>query len=148
MTSLLQKINDLDLRIDNITKQVCFIVSRGGSTLVNVDTILPYNSISDNVGGGFDSNTYTFTCPIQGRYIFSAGFHTNGNNTYAVDIKIYNQGHDTSGRTSTGSSGNSKKFIVVIAILNVGDTVYVECVSGSIRLFGQNISRFYGCLLE
>jgi len=148
MTSLLQKINDLDLRIDNITKQVCFIVSRGGSTLVNVDTILPYNSISDNVGGGFDSNTYTFTCPIQGRYIFSAGFHTNGNNTYAVDIKINNQSHDTSGRASTGSSGNSKKFIVVIAILNVGDTVYVECVSGSIRLFGQNISRFYGCLLE
>ena len=148
MTSLLQKINDLDLRIDNITKQVCFIVSRGGSILVNVDTILPYNSISDNVGGGFDSNTYTFTCPIQGRYIFSVGFHTNGNNTYAVDIKINNQIHDTSGRASTGSSGNSKKFIVAIAVLNVGDTVHVECVSGSIRLFAQNISRFHGCLLE
>ena len=148
MTSLLQKINELDLRIDNITKQVCFIVSRGGSILVNVDTILPYNSISDNVGGGFDSNTYTFTCPIQGRYIFSAGFHTNGNNTYAVDIKINNQIHDTSGRASTGSSGNSKKFIVAIAVLNVGDTVHVECVSGSIRLFAQNISRFHGCLLE
>ena len=64
MTSLLQKINDLDLRIDNITTQVCFIVSRSGSTLVNIDTILPYN-ISENIGGGFDSNTYTFTCPIQ-----------------------------------------------------------------------------------
>ena len=148
MTSLLQKINDLDLRIDNITTQVCFIVSRGGGTVVNTDTILPYNNIFENIGGGFDSNTYTFTCPIQGRYIFSVGFHTNGNNTYAVDIKINNQIHDTSGRASTGSSGNSKKFIVAIAVLNVGDTVYVECVSGSIRLFGQNISRFYGCLLE
>ena len=74
MTSLLQKINDLDLRIDNITKQVCFIVSRGGSTLVNIDTILPYNNIFENIGGGFDSNTYTFTCPIQGRCIFSAVF--------------------------------------------------------------------------
>ena len=41
MTSLLQKINDLDLRIDNITTQVCFIVSRGGGTVVNTDTILP-----------------------------------------------------------------------------------------------------------
>ena len=96
----------------------------------------------------FDSNTYTFTCPIQGRYILSAGFHTNGNNSYAVDLKINNQSHDTNGRAGTGASGNSKKFIVAIAVLNVGDTVYVECVSGSIRLFGQNISRFYGCLLE
>ena len=148
MTSLLQKINDLDLRIDNITKQVCFIVSRSGATVVNIDTILPYNNIFENIGGGFDNNTYTFTCPIQGRYIFSVGFHTNGNNTYAVDIKINNQIHDTSGRASTGSSGNSKKFIVAIAVLNVGDTVHVECVSGSIRLFAQNISRFHGCLLE
>jgi len=148
MTSLLQKINDLDLRIDNITTQVCFIVSRGGGTVVNTDTILPYNNIFENIGGGFDSNTYTFTCPIQGRYIFSVGFHTNGNNTYAVDIKINNQIHDTSGRASTGSSGNSKKFIVAIAVLNVGDTVHVECVSGSIRLFAQNISRFHGALME
>ena len=60
MTSLLQKINDLDLRIDNITKQVCFIVSRGGAIVVNVDTILPYNIIFENIGDGFDSNTYTF----------------------------------------------------------------------------------------
>ena len=148
MTSLSQKINELNERVDNITTQVCFIVSRGGGTVVNTDTILPYNNIFENIGGGFDSNTYTFTCPIQGRYIFSVGFHTNGNNTYAVDIKINNQIHDTSGRASTGSSGNSKKFIVAIAVLNVGDTVHVECVSGSIRLFGQNVSRFYGCLLE
>ena len=148
MTFLLQKINELNERVDNISTQVCFVVSRGGATLVNIDTILPYNDISENIGGGFDSNTYTFTCPIQGRYIFSVGFHTNGNNTYAVDIKINNQSHDTNGRAGTGASGNSKNFIVAIAVLNVGDTVYVECVSGSIRLFGQNISRFYGCLLE
>jgi hypothetical protein len=59
MTSLLQKINDLDLRIDNITTQVCFVVSRGSGTVVNADTILPYNNISHNVGGGFDSTTHT-----------------------------------------------------------------------------------------
>jgi hypothetical protein len=148
MTSLLQKINDLDLRIDNITKQVCFIVSRGGSTLVNIDTILPYNNIFDNIGGGFDSNTYTFTCPIAGRYIFSAGFYTNGNNIYAVEIKINGESHDKHERAGTGAGGNSKNFMVVIAVLNVGDTVYAECTFGSIRLFGQNITRFYGCLLE
>jgi hypothetical protein len=148
MTSLLQKINDLDLRVDNITKQVCFIVSRGGSTLVNIDTIIPYNNIFENIGGGFDSNTYTFTCPIQGRYIFSVGFYTNGNNSYSVDIKINGGGHDKHERSGTGAGGNAKQFIVSIAILNVGDTVYAECTLGSIRLFGQNITRFYGCLLE
>ena len=74
MTSLLQKINVFNEWVDDITTQVCFIVSRGGATLLNIDTILPYNNISENIGGFFDSNTYTFTCPIQGRYIFSVGF--------------------------------------------------------------------------
>ena len=148
MTSLLQKINDLDLRIDNITKQACFIVSRSGATLVNLDTILSYNIISNNVGDGFDINTYKFTCPTAGRYIFSAGFYTNGNNSYGVDIKINDVLHDRHGRAGTGAGDNSKNVIVVIAVLNVGDTVYVECTLGSIRLFGQNITRFYGCLLE
>jgi hypothetical protein len=148
MTSLSQKINEVNERVDNITTQVCFIVSRGGQTVVNTNTILPYDNKSENIGGGFDSNTYTFTCPIQGRYIFSTGFHTNGNNSYAVDLKINHQSHVSSGRAGTGASGSSKKVIVAIAVLNVGDTVYAECVSGAIRLFGQNVSRFYGCLLE
>jgi len=148
MTSLLQKINEVNERVDNITTQVCFIVSRGGGTVVNTDTILPYNNIFENTGGGFDSTTYTFTCPIAGRYIFSAGFYTNGNNSYAVDIKINGGSHDKHERAGTGAGGNTKQIIVVIAILNVGDTVYVECTLGSIRLFAQNITRFYGCLLE
>ena len=148
MTSLLQKINELNERVDNITTQVCFVVSRGSGTVVNADTILPYNSVSQNVGGGFDSNTYTFTCPIQGRYIFSAGFYTNGNNSYAVDIKINGGSHDKHERAETGAGGDSKNFILVIAILNVGDTVYAECTLESIRLFGQNITQYYGCLLE
>ena len=148
MTSLLQKINEVHERVDNMSTQVCFIVARGGGTVLNTDTLLPYKSISHNVGGGFDSNTYTFTSPIQGRYVFSVGFYTNGNNSYAVDIKIYNQSHDNHERAGTGAGGNSKKNIVVIAVLNVGDTVYAECTLGSIRLFGQNITRFYGCLLE
>ena len=60
MTSLLQKINKVNERVDNIKTQVCFIVSRGSGTVVNADTILPYNNISHNVGGGFNSNTHTF----------------------------------------------------------------------------------------
>ena len=148
MTSLLQKINEVHERVDNISTQVCFVVSRGGATLVNIDTILPYNNIFENIGGGFDSNRYTFTCPIQGRYIFSAGFYTNGNNSYAMDIKINGGSHDKHERAGTGAGGNTKQFIVVIAVLNVGDAVYSECTLGSIRLFGQNITRFYGCLLE
>ena len=148
MTSLLQKINDLDLRIDNITTKVCFIVSRASGTVVNEGSILPYNNISHNVGGGFDSNTHTFTCPIPGRYIFSVGFYTNGNNSYAVDLKINDVTYDRHERAGTGAGGNTKQFIVVIAVLSIGDIVYAECILGSIRVFAQNVSRFYGCLLE
>ena len=81
---------------------------------INVNTILPHNDIFENIGGGFDSTTHTFTCPIQGRYIFSAGFYTNGNNIYAVEIKINGESHDKHERAGTGAGGNSKNFIVVI----------------------------------
>jgi len=116
--------------------------------VVNADTILPFNSVSHNVGGGFDSNTHTFTCPIPGRYIFSVGFYTNGNNSYAVDLKINDVTYDRHERAGTGAGGNTKQFIVVIAVLNVGDTVYSKCTLGSIRVFAQNVARFHGCLLE
>ena len=110
MTSLSQKINELNERVDNITTQVCFIVSRGSGTVVNEGTILPYNNISHNVGGGFDSTTHTFTCPIPGRYIFSVGFYTNGNNSYAVDLKINDVTYDRHERPGTGAGGNTKKI--------------------------------------
>jgi hypothetical protein len=139
MTSLLQKINELNERVDNITTQVCFVVSRGSGTVVNADTILPYNSVSQNVGGGFDSTTHIFTCPIQGRYIFSVGLYTNGNNSYAVDIKINNVSYDRHERAGTGSGGNTKTNMVVIAVLSIGDIVYSECTLGSIRVFVQNV---------
>ena len=73
MASLLQKINVLNERVDNITTQVCFIVSRSSGTVVNADTILPYNSVSHNAGGGFDSTTHTFTFPIPGGIYFWLG---------------------------------------------------------------------------
>jgi hypothetical protein len=147
MTSLLQKIHELNERVDNISTQVCFVVFRGGATLVNTDTILPYNNVSQNIGGGFDSTTHTFTCPIQGRYRLSVGFFTNGNNSYAVDLKINDVTYDRHERPGTGSGGNTKNYMVVIAVLNIGDIVYAICISGSVRMFA-NITNFYGCLLE
>ena len=148
MTSLVQKINELNERVDNITTKVCFIVSRGSGTVVNADTILPFNSVSHDVGGGFNSNTHTFTCPIPGRYIFSVGFYSNGNISYAVDLKINDVTYDRHERAGTGAGGNTKQFIVVIAVLSIGDIVYAECTLGSIRVFAQNVARFYGCLLK
>ena len=69
-------------------------------------------------------------------------------NIYAVEIKINGGSHDKHERSGTGTGNNQKKHMVVIAGLNVGDTVYPECTFGSVRLFAQNITRFYGCLLE
>jgi hypothetical protein len=148
MTSLLQKINEVNERVDNISTQVCCIVSRSAGTVVNTGSILPFNSVSHNVGGGFNSSTNRFTCPIPGRYIFSVGFFTNGNNTYLVDIKINGVTYDRHERLSTGTEGNAKKYMVVIAVLSVGDVVYAQCDLGSVRLFASNLCRFYGCLLE
>ena len=88
MTSLLQKIHELNERVDNISTKICFVASRSALTIVNEDTIIPFNSVSQNIGGGFDSTTHKFTCPMQGRYILSVVFFINGNNSYAVDLKI------------------------------------------------------------
>ena len=147
MTSLLQKINELNERVDNISTQVCFVVFRSSFNVVNADTILPFDNVSQNIGGGFNNTTHTFTCPIQGRYIFSVGFYTNLNNSYYVDLKINDVTYDRHERPGTGSGGNTKNYMVVIAVLNIGDIVYAVCISGSVRMFA-NITNFYGCLLE
>ena len=65
MTSLLQKINELNERVDNITTQVCFIVSRGGSTLVNIDKILDAKRLR-----ALGNNTQTSTRSIGMTAIF------------------------------------------------------------------------------
>ena len=110
MTSLLQKINELNERVDNISTQVCFVASRSAFTFVNADTIIPFNSVSQNIGGGFDSTTHKFTCPIQRRYILSVVFFTNGNSSYAVDLKINDVTYDRHERPGTVTGGNTKKI--------------------------------------
>ena len=75
-------------------------------------------------------------------------FFTNGNNSYAVDLKINDVTYDRHERPGTGAEGNTKKYMVVIAVLNIGDIVYAVCTIGSVRMFAQNITNFYGCLLE
>ena len=76
------------------------------------------------------------------------GFYTNGNNSYAVDIKINDVTYDRHERGGTGAGNNTKKIMVVIAVLFIGDIIYSECTLGSFRVFAQDVSRFYGCLLE
>ena len=148
MTSLLQKINELNERVDNISTQICFVASRSALTIVNEDTIIPFNSVSQNIGGGFDSTTHKFTCPMQGRYILSVVFFTNGNNSDAVDLKINDVTYDRHERPGTCAGGNTKKnYMVVIAVLNIGDIVYAVCISGTVKMLA-NSTNFYGCLLE
>jgi hypothetical protein len=106
MTSLLQKINTLDTRIDNINtsgggsgttidsttdlscntlatvgnidsggiisapNQISFRATRTAYAYINTIIALPFNVITYNVGGGYNTSTYTFTAPKNGNIFF------------------------------------------------------------------------------
>mgnify|MGYP003114054206 CR=1 FL=1 len=93
---------------------------------------IPYNLVDYNVGGNFDSSTYTFTAPIAGLYSITFQFFSAPNNTGGVDLQVNGVLTLRAGREGTetyyeGYSNAINKY------LNVGDTVRVQHYVGTIH---------------
>ena len=129
------------------SSQVFFEASRFQGLLINSGSNFSFNNIVYNIGGGYNTNSNNFTCPVAGKYLFSVGFFANGNSHFVVDILINGSRYDRHERQSTGSGGNTKKFMVVIADLSVNDVVTMKCIVASVVLFSNGASKFYGYLL-
>jgi hypothetical protein len=164
MTSLLQKINELDLRIDDIStdlncntiitvgdincggilrapNQIHFRAHRGGSIYnTNARVRLPYNLIYDNVGGGYNNTTYTFTVPVAGTYYFYFTMYSEFSSNFVADLCV-NNNNNIIERVEKGSTTNLSltKFAgQATQHCNIGDQVYVYNLVGTVGLRHQS----------
>ena len=72
-------------------KKVRFI-ARGNDDSYVATAPVPFPTVEQNVGGGYNSSTYKFTCPVAGTYMFQANFgiiriDTSGNYGYVSLMK-------------------------------------------------------------
>ena len=101
-------------------------------------TIIPYNAVHSNVGGGYDNTTYTFTCTSPGNYNIYHMFSFDSVSAISDYIQIVNIFlNDTTplaishAYTPALVNQTSTQSISFDIYLNLGDTVKAFCNQNS-----------------
>lgn len=106
---------------------------------------IPYSLVDHNVGGHYDSSTYTFTTPVSGIYNITFQFFSPPNLAGGADLHVNGVLTLRSGREGTetyyeGYSNAINKY------LNAGDTLRVVQYTGTVHV-NTPFSHFSGYLV-
>ena len=107
---------------------------------------IPYDLVDHNVGGHYDSSTYTFTAPVAGIYSITCQFFSKNNGVAGgADIQVNGVltlrcGREGGETYYEGYSNAINKY------LNVGDTVRVQHYIGTVHT-NTPFSHFSACLI-
>ena len=94
---------------------------------------IPYDLVDYNVGGHYDSSTYTFTAPVAGIYSITFQFFSKNNGVSGgADLQVngvltIRVGREGAESYYEGYSNAINKY------LNVGDTVRVQWYTGTVH---------------
>ena len=94
---------------------------------------IPYEFVDHNIGGHYDSSTYTFTVPVAGIYSITFQFFSKNNNLaggadlHVNGVLTMRCGREGSEAYYEGYSNAINKY------LNVGDTVRVQHYTGTVH---------------
>lgn len=136
-----------------VENQICFKAYgpvSGKLHNINGET-LQYSAVTENIGGYYDSSTYTFTSPTNGTYFFYASYNATDNLNHDVHfIKNTNDIMYKSGRTGTITSGGDLGDPTIFngsifCDLSKNDTMKIVLNTGTINL--TDYSQFGGYLL-
>jgi len=137
---------------DNLANQVGFRAFGESSSFTTLGGKLPYNITDYNFASAYNGINHEFTAPLSGRYFFSFSFFPTSacevdliieplnpdpllNTTTFIREKV-KTGATTEANEKTGSSST-------ILLCEAGDKVYVQLVSGSIRMTDTSYSDNY-----
>ena len=137
---------------DNLANQVGFRAFGESSSFTTLGGKLPYNITDYNFASAYNGINHEFTAPLNGRYFFSFSFFPTSacevdliieplnpdpllNTTTFIREKV-KTGATTEANEKTGSSST-------ILLCEAGDKVYVQLVSGSIRMTDTSYSDNY-----
>jgi|AntRauTorckE5430_2_1112549.scaffolds.fasta_scaffold12834_3 hypothetical protein len=137
---------------DDLANQVGFRAFSESSSFTTLGGKLPYNIADYNFESAYNGINHEFTAPLNGRYFFSFSFFPTSacevdliieplnpdpllNTTTFIREKV-KTGATTEANEKTGSSST-------ILLCEAGDKVYVQLVSGSIRMTDTSYSDNY-----
>tara|TARA_B100000575_G_scaffold212376_1_gene173247 strand:+ start:32 stop:1471 length:1440 start_codon:yes stop_codon:yes gene_type:complete len=109
---------------------------------------ITFSNVWHNIGDHFDASTGVFTCPVNGRYLFTFSFlHSSSPVTYARVLFKINGSHNTRyGDTlcdDTGTYINTSMSMV----FNLSEDDEVRLYNEGNNIYGAQYGAFSGCLL-
>jgi len=107
------------------------------------DTVLPYDKVNVDIGGGYDNSTYKYTIKKAGVYMFSASATTaSGSYDFRANIVHFNGINETKVKRFT----NNRKDVFIIINCSVDDNIYcaMNNTSSSNRLELNEFAHFTG----
>ena len=137
------KVAQVRLRGDGILTvpyQPSFKAYRSGSSVGGNTNFSEYNAESFDVGGNYNTSTYRFTAPVDGRYFFCANVHRTSGNHGSHQIRKNNSSHQsfTEGRQDNGNS-----HIYTCAVVDMAANDYVHVARSNSRIDGNNFFEGY-----
>ncbi len=151
VAGLKQEIARIDFRHDEDPVQVAFsVVSHNDFGPVNESTVIPFEIVNTNVGGGWSSDTNVFEAPVDGLYQVTASVVSNTTEIYAVCHIVKTS--PSTGQTTMASlldwfNNYSSASNTVIVPLTQSESLSVQLLGGVTSNSTHTFSSFSGFLL-
>ncbi|CAC5358705.1 C1QL [Mytilus coruscus] len=126
-------------------EKVGFFVSSSGA-LENVGTgaIVIYDSVTTNLGGGYDKSTGVFSAPVEGLYYFTWTVLAQEDKSFYTQLNLNNtvvaKNHAGANGISTHMSSSQSAVIQI----QKNDGVSIRVHSGGKYMYGDKWSTFSG----
>ena len=110
------------------TQPVGFSAILTKDTSLSYGTVVPFDDVISNFGGHYSTQTYSFTCPVHGVYIFSMSINQYDNNN--IRGIIYRNKDELIRSTAADGGYRESASATVITECNAGDQVFVSVEFG------------------
>ena len=128
------------------TEPIGFSAKRNNDIRLYPYELVPFNDVLSNFGGHYSTETYSFTCPVRGVYIFSMAINQYSNSN--LQAYLYRNNDELIRSYANGVGYRDSASATVITECNVGDQVFVMVWNGGYFDGSGSQCHFTGYLLD
>ena len=129
---MIQTISELQHKLDT---KVFFSVALTQDATLPANSVLVFDKILQNIGGGYSASSGAFTCPVDGYYLFEMHALSEYNKLFSLELYHNGQGvvkfHGPAGNNHQGASQSTVLKLVK------GDTVTLRSYNGASIVYGR-----------
>ncbi|XP_071136786.1 complement C1q tumor necrosis factor-related protein 3-like [Mytilus edulis] len=107
-------------------------------------SIVVYDTVTTNIGGGYDKSTGIFTAPAEGLYYFDWTVLTNSGKSFYTQLNLNNTVVAKNHAGASGMSTPMPSSQSVVLQMKKNDKVSIRIYSGGLFMYGNRWSTFSG----